>query len=160
MPQPNVTIQDSYSAQNQAKLFFNRNQYCMFRFFGTTTTNATDQELFIDGISGNRLVLPEDCTVTFHALCAGYPTTAAEAVGASITGAVRRTGSDSFVVGTNVADVFSDGTPTFTYAVVPDDVNDSLRVNVATATNETVYHEVILMVAVATSPESNFGSLT
>lgn len=157
MPQPNLSIQDSISVQQTGRLWYNRNQYITYRLFGTTT-DATQTELFVDGVSGARIALPFDSMSVFSVRIASLSPT--EGSGSTIHGGISNIANTVALVGTNVADVHNDGTPQTTYSVNADNTNKALRVQVTGTAATVIAHEAIVTLAVSTSPESNFGSLT
>ncbi|WP_026731329.1 hypothetical protein [Fischerella sp. PCC 9605] len=161
MAQPVVTIQDTLALQNKAILFFNRNQYkSQYRYFGSGTANVTDSEMFIDGISGQRLIPPTECAVFIRFDYAIYDYeatkynggTLAAVYGVNASGTVSEAGAD-----TGTPAVFGTATPNTSVNLHTDGTAIFPRFTITNNSDSTI--EGLMTVVVATNPESNFGSV-
>ncbi len=161
MPQPQVSIQDTLTQQHLGRLWFNRNQYTEIRYFGTYSAAATN-EVFIDGITGNRLKIPDACGVHAQLSYVGYNTTGNIVSSGIIGTSIKNTGGTVALGGANVAVMAQtgDATPNFTVTMTADNTNDALVVNCVTSTTDVINWEATLRIVCATSPESNFGVIT
>jgi hypothetical protein len=159
MPQPQVSIQDGYAQQHLGRLWYNKNQYTEVRYFGTTTA-VGPTELFIDGIAGNRLKIPENSVVTIYGVGAGFQTTGTPAgFGSTIFASAMNLNGTVTAMANATVDVAPDANTTHLPSIVADSTNDSLNLQV-TSVAQTVYHEFVVRIVCATDPESNFGQLT
>lgn len=162
MPQPNITIQDSISSQQTGRLWFNKNEWHTWRFFGTTT-DGTATELFIDGVSGARLKLPEDSVSTMLFLWSAWNATGSKAGGGMLGSCIKNIAGTLTEVAAEqaVMTTVTDTTPAFVVpAIAADSVNDAVTVTVTGTAATTIYWEVMLIgMTCVTSPESNFGRL-
>jgi len=160
MPQPQVSIQDSLAVQSIGKLWFNRNQYQEYRYFGAFSAAATN-EMFVDGISGNRLKLPADCGAMLQVNYSIFNVTQGK-VSVGIIGVAARLIGTTTAIGGQAAILAAtgDATPAVTVTATADDTNDAIAINAVTTNTDVVYVEAKVTAIVATSPESNFGSVT
>ena len=160
MPQPNVTIQDSLTTQHMASLWFNRNQFYRFRYFGTTTDNVAT-EIFVDGISGNRVKVPDASATVVHAMCVIHNTTDGFSGGVGKTACVENIGGTVALAGSEQGNpaIFGDNTnnPGGTVVIAADNTNDAFTLTATGTAAKTIYYECIVDVICATVPESNFG---
>jgi len=162
MPQPNAVIQDSQSNQNIGKLWFNRNQYLTFRYFGTTTNN-TATELFIDGITNNRLKIPDASACLVRCDCVIFNITDSFSGGVGKTAVVENLANVVTLAGAEQATpaLWGDNAnaPGGTIVISASDANDAVVFTVTGTSAKTIAYEALVTVVCATSPESNFGVL-
>ena len=160
MPQPNITIQDSLSAQNASRLWFSRNEYFEFRLFGTTT-DATPTELFVDGIQNNRIIIGSDICVTYFYIYAALNATDNNAAGGFGSGTVFRfgTGNITLVAGPSNT-TYPNSSPPASVTPSANTTFQSLSFSVTGTASKTIHHELIVKLAAATLPESNFGRVS
>jgi len=120
--------------------------------FRNITTNATQTELFLDGVTGTqRLVMPNNSAMTFSILVTGRRTDAVGGgAGYRIDGVARKdaTAASATIIGAVVKSVLGETNAAWDVTVDADTTNGSLRVRVTGEAAKT-----IRWVAVATTAE-------
>lgn len=162
MTQPQASIQDTKSTSQLVNLYFNRNQYMTLRYFGVTTNN-TQTELFADGLTNNRVRLPDNSITAIRVMGAIYNVT--DNTGATVSGVVgvRRTGSALELIPSSGSLTVTGGTgfPNgVTVAIAADTTNNAFRLNVTGVASTQLRYEFLVELACATATESNYGRLT
>ena len=91
------------------------------------TSDATETEIFIDGVPNSRMTIATDKTWMFSALVVGRTTSATDAsAGYKIEGVVKNDGGSTSLGGTVVKTVFAEDDTSWNATVSADDVNDAL----------------------------------
>lgn len=108
--------------------------------FNGATTNATPTELYIHGVSSNRLTVIASSAFMFTAEVIAYCNGATKGKTWLLQGGIRRDGSNNTaLIGTVVKTVISeDGTTGYDVNLTADNTNESLKVEVTGAASETV----------------------
>lgn len=88
------------------------------------TGNATSTELFIDGLSGQRININTDTTAMFSAMVAAR--SSSESAGYKIEGVIKNDGGTTSLVGTAIKTVFAEEDTSWDCTVSADNTNDAL----------------------------------
>jgi hypothetical protein len=88
------------------------------------TGNATSTELFINGLSGQRININTDTTVMFSAMVAAR--SSSESAGYKIEGVIKNDGGTTSLVGTAIKTVFAEEDTSWDCTVSADNTNDAL----------------------------------
>ena len=100
------------------------------------TTNASQVELFLDGIS-QRMVVPVNTTWTFDGLVTGRATTGSS-VAYQIRGAIKNTGGTTVLVGSPTITSIAQQIAGVSVSIFAGDANDVLLVDVTGAASTTI----------------------
>ena len=89
------------------------------------TADATPLEIFVDGVTNNRIGINADSVVTFNALSVARAPTAANSGGYNDVGTIGRFGATTALVGA-VTQVAREGNAALALTFTADDTNDAL----------------------------------
>jgi hypothetical protein len=167
MAAPINTIKNTPSQTQAGRLYYNRNEYIRYRYFGRTT-NATATELFVDGELNHRLMLPTECTATVRVQYSGFNerntvTNVRNSLSAGGMIAAVFKVDEAGVITKASADVAvmaltGNATPGFTQPVLG--VNAGARALTLTVTGSAdtlIHYEAIVEVSLASAPETQYG---
>lgn len=162
MPDYAPKIQDTFTRQSVSKMWQKRHGFTdyVYTLFGTTT-GSTATEIFVDGISGQRIGIPNESAVAFLALYCGFNITDDEASAQANFGLIENDGGTTALIGTvsslintAAADLaaISDGSSTTSIAYTADDTNDALACTVTGTAAKTIYHTCHIILIPGTDP--------
>ncbi len=107
-------------------------------WFGQTT-NATQSEIFIDGIANNRYGIVAASAITFKIMVSARDNTSGDIAGYEIRGVIKRNSSNNTViVGTIIKTVLAEEDSSWDIAVEADDANEALVIKVTGDATNTV----------------------
>ena len=121
-----------------------------FLFWRGSTTNNSATEIFLNGQSNTRAILPANRMWLCDLWITAVQSTSAKALASRRLVAIKRDGSNGTALVGAVQTIGTDqdtGSPTWTVAITADDTNESLKVEVTGATSETVYWKVCAFVS-------------
>lgn len=119
------------------------------------TIGATPTELFVDGISGQRIKVPTNATLTAVAYMAAHNVTDGVSVSTGNAISIKNVSGTTSLTGT-VGPVFAtipSAGATATVAYTADNTNDALAVTVTGTAAKTIDYEIAIYIVCATSPE-------
>lgn len=132
----NVFTQGTLTVNNELDPSVTFATYTLYVLY-TTTTDATQTELFLDGTS-TRIDLPEDSTMMFEADIIGRDSTGTDHCSFRLQGLVDRTSGSTVLVNTVNEVVVAETDDTWSATVEADDVNDTIAVKVTGAAATTI----------------------
>lgn len=155
MPNYAPKIQDGFREQQLSNMWMNKDATTIYHLRGVTT-NATPTELFVDGISGRRIPVPQDSLVGIAAYYVGFNVTDSEGDFEGRNILVRNFGGTVAIIGASgtLFTEINDGTGTTALALAADNTNKAVSFTVTGTAAKTIYHEITLIVTVASNPES------
>lgn len=149
------TIQDSFTARTVSMFWANKQAAIQpFRYSGTTTDGSAT-EIFVNGISGQRVGVPQESALGVFALHVGHNSTDDEADFHGAVALLENDGGTTALIGSQgtIFTEINDGTGTSSITLAADNTNDALALSVTGTAAKTIYHEVIVFFVCATEPE-------
>ena len=147
-------IQDNFTTRTVSQQWLNAIADKRPYIFKGSTTDATETELFVDGVSGQRIGVAQDSSAFVVAMFSAHNSTdAAENCGGIISQLVYNESGTTAALTQDETALLNDGTPLASLDVEADNTNDAIAIKVTGTAAKTIYYQVTVFVISATSPE-------
>jgi len=154
MSVPIPKIQDPATNEVFNQLWLNKSSTNFNVVFRGSVTGTGAVELFVDGITGKRIVLPQDGCITYHARMSAIATDYSSGAGGIAQGSITNLNGTVAAVANGTVTTFPTSSPAVTLAVAADNTNKALTFTVAGTSGKTHYCEITVDLSCASNPDT------